>query len=109
MVLNDVVGGILTRVTRRLRLPLPDLLRVAYNGMHPEIVYYDTGAEVYEELRFHREQLFVGMPAHLHERYVTHFSGVSRHVVQGGGTAVATIAGTVIERLRTRYGVDATR
>ena len=108
VVMNDVVGGILTRVTRRLGVPLPNLLRVAYNGMRPEIVYYDTGAEVYEHLKFHREQLFVGIPAHFAERYVTHFSGVSRHVVQGGGTAVATIADTVIERLRTRYGVEAT-
>lgn len=107
VVMNDVAGGLLTRVARRLHLPLPGALRIAYNGMRPEIVYYDTGAEIYEHLRFHREQLFVGMPAHFSDRYTTHFSGVSRHVVQGGGTAIATIAATVTERLRTRYGVDA--
>ncbi|HEY1584439.1 MAG TPA: hypothetical protein VGH63_02055, partial [Polyangia bacterium] len=57
VVMNDVAGGILTRVTRRIGVPLPNLLRVAYNGMRPEIVYYDTGAELYEHLKFHREQL----------------------------------------------------
>ena len=108
VVFNDVAGGLLTKVARKLRVPVPGALRTAYNGWRPELVYYDTGAEVYEHLKFRREQLFVGIPAHFAGRYVTHFSGVSRHVVQGGGTAVASIAATVTERLRTRYGVDAT-
>jgi hypothetical protein len=118
VVFNDVAGGVLTKVVRRAHesLPLlkrigvqvPGALRTAYNGFRPELVYYDTGAEVYEHLKFRREQLFVGIPAHFHGRYVTHFFGVSRHVVQGGGTAPAAIADTVIERLRTRYGLTAT-
>ena len=69
--------------------------------------FYDTGAALYEELRFRRERLFVGLPARFAPRFATHFSGVSRHVVQGGGTPIAEIAATVIERLRTVYGVDA--
>lgn len=118
VVFNDFAGGVLTRVVRRahetlpllrrIGVQLPSALRTAYNGWRPELVYYDTGAEIYEHLKFRKEQLFVGIPAHFHERYVTHFSGVSRHVVQGGGTAIASIADTVIERLRTRYGVEAT-
>ena len=118
VVFNDFVSrGLLTKVMRRARqsLPLlarlgvdvPGALRTAHNGWRPEIVYYDTGAEVYQHLRFKKEQLFVGMPAHFAPRYATHFSGVSRHVVQGGGTALDTIAPTVIERLRSGYGVDA--
>jgi hypothetical protein len=118
VVFNDFVSrGLLTKVMRRARqsLPLlarlgvdvPGALRTAHNGWRPEIVYYDTGAEVYQHLRFKKEQLFVGMPAHFAPRYATHFSGVSRHVVQGGGTALHTIAPTVIERLRSGYGVDA--
>jgi hypothetical protein len=116
VVLNDVTGGLLTRVARRARqtvpalarvgVRVPDLLRTAYNGFRPEIVYYDTGAEVYEHLRFGKEYLFAGLPAHFAPRYVTHFSGVSRHVVQGGGTPIASIAAVVRERLRAGYGVE---
>ncbi|HWE30897.1 MAG TPA: hypothetical protein VHB97_22975 [Polyangia bacterium] len=116
VVFNDFVSrGLLTRVMRRAHetLPLlrrvgvrvPGALRTAYNGWRPEIVYYDTGAEVYEQLRFRREKLFVGIPAHFHARYATHFFGVSRNVVQGGGTALDSIAATVIDRLR-GYGID---
>jgi hypothetical protein len=118
VVFNDFVSrGLLTKVMRRARQSLPVLqrlgvdvpgaLRTAHNGWRPEIVYYDTGAEVYQHLRFKKELLFVGIPAHFAGRYTTHFSGVSRHVVQGGGTAIDRIAATVIERLRTGYGVDA--
>jgi glycosyltransferase involved in cell wall biosynthesis len=117
VVFNDFVSrGFLTKVMRRahetlpvlkrIGVDVPEALRTTYNGWRPEIVYYDTGAAVYEHLKFRRERLFVGIPARFHERYVTHFSGVSRHVVQGGGTAIDTIAATVIERLRVRYGVD---
>jgi hypothetical protein len=106
VVFNDVAGGLMTKVARRLGVRLPDALRVAYNGWRPELVYYDTGAEVYEHLKFKKEHLFVGLPAHFAPRYVTHFSGVSRHVVQGGGTAPDAIAGVVTERLRSGYGLD---
>ena len=106
VVFNDVAGGLMTKVARRLGVRLPDALRVAYNGWRPELVYYDTGAEVYEHLKFRKEHLFVGLPAHFAPRYVTHFSGVSRHVVQGGGTAPDAIAGVVAERLKSGYGLD---
>jgi hypothetical protein len=120
VVFNDfVTRGLLTRVMRRAHESLPVLkrlgvdvpapLRTAYNGWRPELVYYDTGAAVYEHLKFKHELLFTGIPAHFSARYVTHFSGVSRHVVQGGGTAIDSIAATVIERLRAGYGVVATR
>lgn len=110
VVFNDfVTGGLLTRVARRLGVPVPGALRATYNSMRPELVFYDTGAALYEELRFRKEQLFVGLPAHFAPRYATHFSGVSRHVVQGGGTPIDVIATTVIERLRGVYGIEATR
>ena len=118
VVFNDfITRGLLTRVMRRAHESLPVLkrlgvdvpapLRTAYNGWRPELVYYDTGAAVYEHLKFKRELLFTGMPAHFAPRYVTHFSGVSRHVVQGGGTSVESIAATVTARLRDEYGLGA--
>ncbi|HEX9100597.1 MAG TPA: hypothetical protein VF997_00265 [Polyangia bacterium] len=116
VVFNDVAGGLLTRVARRARESLPALerlgvrvpaaLRTAYNGWRPELVYYDTGAEVYEHLKFQRERYYVGIPAHFAPRYVTHFSGVSRNVVQGGGTPLDVIAATIAERLRVGYAVE---
>ena len=110
VVFNDIVsGGLLTRAARRFKLRLPELLRANHNGRRPEIVFYDTGAAVYQELRFGRELVFAGLPAHFAPRYATHFSGVSRHVVQGGGTPIDRIADTVIERLRSVYGVEAAR
>ena len=106
VVFNDVAGGLMTKAARRLGVRLPAALRVAYNGWRPELVYYDTGAEVYEHLKFKKEHLFVGLPSHFAPRYVTHFSGVSRHVVQGGGTSPKSIAGVVAERLKSGYGLD---
>lgn len=110
VVFNDFVSrGLLTKAARRFGLRVPSLLRERYNGLRPELVFYDTGGAIYEELRFRKEQLFAGMPARFAPRYATHFWGVSRHVVQGGGTPVDTIAATVIERLRAAYGFDAAR
>jgi hypothetical protein len=116
VVFNDfVTDGLLTRVARRAResvpilgrLRVPGALRTTYNSFRPEIVFYDTGAALYEQLRFRQEELFVGMPAHFAPRYATHFSGVSRHVVQGGGTPIEVIADAVRERLRAVYAVEA--
>src|SRR6185312_2352413 len=93
VVFNDFVSrGLLTKAARRFGLRVPSLLRERYNGLRPELVFYDTGGAIYEELRFRKEQLFAGMPARFAPRYATHFWGVSRHVVQGGGTPVDTIA-----------------
>jgi glycosyltransferase involved in cell wall biosynthesis len=110
VVFNDLVSrGLLTRAARRFGLRVPEALRRNYNGHRPELVFYDTGAAIYEHLRFGQERVFAGLPAVFAPRYATHFSGVSRHVVQGGGTPVEVIAATVIERLRSVYAVDAAR
>ncbi len=110
VVFNDVVSrGLLTRVARRFGLRVPEILRKNYNGWRPELVFYDTGAAIYEHLRFGKELVFANLPARFAPRYATHFSGVSRHVVQGGGTPVEVIAATVIERLRTVYGLETSR
>ncbi len=119
VVFNDfVTRGRATRAVRRLhelvprlaRLPLrvPAPLRATYNGQRPELVFYDTGAEVYQYLRFAREQLFVGLPARFAPRFATHFGGVSRHVVSDGksGTSVDSVNAVVAARLREVYAFD---
>jgi hypothetical protein len=110
VVFNDFVSrGLLSRVARRFGLRVPQILRKNYNGWRPELVFYDTGAAIYEHLRFGKERTFAGLPSRFAPRYATHFSGVSRHVVQGGGTPIDVIAATVIERLRTVYGLETAR
>jgi hypothetical protein len=78
-----------------------------YNGHRPSTVYCDTGADVYQYLKYQRGQEFAGFPAEFHERYAFHFHGATRRTLdssdlnslQHGPTDV------VPQRLADGYGV----
>ena len=56
-------------------------LRRNFNALKPALVYYDTGAQIFEYLRYEKLMYFVGLPEPAHTRYVTHFWGVARHAL----------------------------
>jgi len=101
------------------RLPAPaqramstwrlDALRWArrrYHGLQPSMACYDTGAEVYQHLRFQKEMLFAGIPMELIDDEVHHYSGVTRYSLHGSSaldTKEEDVAEEVIERLESRY------
>ena len=73
------------------------------------MVFYDTGADVFEHLRIERDLVFAGRPVELLDGEVHHYSGVSRvHVVGRSVDDVAPeeIADEVVAHLRAAYGYE---
>jgi hypothetical protein len=90
---------------------VPRWLRNSYYGHRPAVVFRDTGADVYQYLRYERELLFVGLPEWFHPRYVTHFFGTTRssmgEVDVHGGDRHHDNLQVARERLASLYGLEA--
>jgi hypothetical protein len=95
---------------RKLAPRGPKALRKFVQGAQPRRVYYDTGARIFEFLRYERQQFFVGLPEPTHDRFVKHFFGVTRRVVNAedhhGGEPLPDVDHLVRQRLREAYGED---
>jgi hypothetical protein len=63
--------------TRNWRLSWLDWLKGSYYGQKPCYVFCDTGAVIYQHLKYRRGLYFAGFPAEV-QSYVTHFCGVTR-------------------------------
>jgi hypothetical protein len=104
--------SILPRFARNLMLRTgirgPAPLRRNFNHSRPSLVWYDTGAQVFEYLRYEKQLYFAGLPELAHKRFVTHFFGVTRNVLNPADTHGAgnfsRVERAVRERLRTGYG-----
>ena len=97
------------RIFRNSRLLWLNLFKQAFNGLKPSYVYYDTGADIFQYLKYQRGYDFVGLPARLHTPYVTHFHGVTRlrqSPLDKNGTELKTIAIQVQKRLKDVYAID---
>jgi hypothetical protein len=66
---------------RKLGLQTPRAFRREFHGQHPSIIYQDTGADIYQHLRYERELWFAGLPEPYHPRHVTHFFGTTRNAL----------------------------
>jgi hypothetical protein len=85
----------------------PTKLRKHFHGLKPSQVFYDTGAQIYEYLRYQKMMYFFGLPEPAHPRFVTHFFGITRNTlnpddVHGGG-GLQAIKDAVKERLTKAY------
>jgi hypothetical protein len=81
--------------------------RRRYHGLRPNMACYDTGADVYEHLKFERELLYAGIPVELAGDEVHHYSGVTRYALHGSfalDTSTDDIETEVVARLADRYG-----
>lgn len=93
---------------RNWRLSGLNWFKESYYGSKPSFVLYDTGAAVYQFLKYQRELFFVGFPAELHARYVSHFHGVTRSSLDpqdSNSTSLKDITEQIRERLQQVYGV----
>jgi hypothetical protein len=94
---------------RKWKFRFPRCFRQAHNGHRPCLVWSDTGADIYEYLRHQRYLSFVGIPERFHARYVTHFYGATRNVVNPNnadrGKRHLRNAETARQRLRDVYGI----
>jgi len=55
--------------------------RKTYYGNKPSVIYCDTGAHMYQYLRYKRELWFAALPEPYHPRFVTHFFGTTRNAL----------------------------
>jgi hypothetical protein len=79
-----------------------------YNGHRPSVVYADTGAEVYQYLKYHRGYTYAGLPDQFCVRYMDHFFGVTRaalagEATHGQGASMQETAARIRRRLRDVY------
>jgi len=86
----------------------PAKLRNHFYGLKPAVVYYDTGAQIFEYLRYEKNLYFASLPEPFHPRFVTHFFGITRNVrnlqdTHGGG-GLSKIRDLVLKRLMEVYG-----
>jgi hypothetical protein len=98
--------------TRSLRLSWLDAFKTSYYGQKPCYLFYDTGASVFQHLKYQMGLHFAGFPAEVQMGDVTHFHGVTRAVLNPDdpiATSMAEISGTIRERLRSEYGFDTER
>lgn len=94
---------------RTSRLSFLDPFRREYSLQKPSYVYYDTGADLYQYLRYERSLLFAGLPFVMRGRYATHFHGVTRQQVVAemkNATPLSSIVDQVAGRLAKEYGVE---
>jgi hypothetical protein len=98
--------GLLRKILKRG----PAKLRCSFHGLKPSVVYYDTGAQIFEYLRYEKHLFFAGLPEPVHTRFVTHFFGITRNTLNPtdthGGGGLAKISNHVRHRLLDVYGEE---
>jgi hypothetical protein len=57
-----VVAGITRKLFKLIKKESPDVFRKRYFLSHPNKIFYDTGARIYEYLRYERFLSFVNLP-----------------------------------------------
>jgi hypothetical protein len=103
-------------IKHRLRssaLPWLRWARREFHGLRPNVVYMDTGADIYQWCKYHGRRRFAGPPLELLEDRIVHYQGVTRRHLYGDRAPKSTIAGAhfalsdieseVLSRLRTEY------
>lgn len=78
----------LQRVFRKtfhtLHIKIPLCFSDKFFECRPRTVYFDTGAKIYQFLRYKKYLFFHNMPEPLHPQYVTHFWGATRKALNDG-------------------------
>lgn len=105
--INSSLSRYLLFLFRKLNLQPPHSLRKEYFTHKPKIIVYDTGAKIYEYLRFNKHLYFVNLPCAFEKLYVTHFFGLTRNLLcpqdNNVGFDKESIYITVTQRLKSVY------
>jgi hypothetical protein len=83
----------------------------SFYGLKPAYVYCDTGATLYQHLKYQCGYDFVGFPARFHERYASHFHGITRRLLDGkdgNSTKIDDVVLNIQHRLQSVYGISMT-
>jgi hypothetical protein len=107
--LPPVVASITRRLFKLIKKESLDVFRKRYFLSYPKKIFYDTGASIYEYLRYERFLSFVNLPEPCHTKYVTHLWGATRNTINSNdthtGNAIKTnnLNEVVRHRLKTVY------
>lgn len=85
------------------------ILGQSFHGMKPPLLYFDTGARIQIYLKYIKERSFVGLPMRYHDRFCTHFDGMTRDEMGQTSRTRATrkdIDSKVRERLCNLYSLE---
>lgn len=97
-------------VSKNLLKHSPIWLRRSIHGLRPAMLCYDTGAQIFEYLRYEYFMTFVGLPESASQKYVTHYRGITRNTLDPtdtfGGGGLTAISDDVRQRLLNIYEED---
>jgi hypothetical protein len=82
--------------------------KTSFHGLKPCYVYCDTGADVFQYLKYRRDLYYAGFPAHLAGKYATHLHGITRVALNPGQTNTVRpeeVIAPVRQRLNQEYGM----
>lgn len=95
--------------TKDWKLSWLNAFKQTFYGIKPCYVFCDTGAVVYQYLKYQKGLYFAGFPAEVQDGYVTHFHGVTRGILNASDpicTHMDDILQQVHDRLKKEYGID---
>src|SRR5690348_6402584 len=84
--LPRIVSGVARRLFKLMKKESPDVFRKRYFLSYPAKIFYDTGASIYEYLRYECFLSFVNLPEQCHNKYITHFWGATRNAINPNDT-----------------------
>jgi len=104
-----LAGRLVIPGIRNLKLQFLDRFRKEYNGIKPSLLFYDTGAVIYQHLKDTMHYRFAGLPWEINWKSIIHFHGVTRtrlNVLSRDGAKLDSITGYIKERLKKVYDFD---
>jgi hypothetical protein len=105
----SLIPQFLTKNSRQLRIIDESLrlLKKRYLSHYPSKIIYDTGAKIYEYLRYKIFIFLLNLPEPCHSEYVTHYWGVTRNTIDTEDKLtvqfVQNLEIIVSERLKIKY------
>ena len=93
---------------KNLKLSLLNFFKKPVNGQYPSYVVYDTGADIYDFLKFDKEYDFIGIPAKYHEDSILHFHGITRRILdpKDKNTHELSDYDLILQKLQTVYNIE---
>jgi len=104
-----LAGRLLIPGVRNLKLKFLDRFRKEFNGVRPSLLFYDTGAAIYQYLKNKMHYRFAGISWEVNWKSIIHFHGVTRirlNAIARNGTSLESVSSYIRDRLKKVYDFD---
>ncbi len=101
-----LAGRLYLPILRNLKLSFLDHFRKEFHGVKPSLLYYDTGALMYQHLRDSCDYRFAGLSWEINWKHIIHFHGVTRLQLNSlgrNGVKLNSISDYIKQRLIEKY------